>query len=216
MSIEFGIASIEGLACQSLLKPSGSQLRDFSVFELKCQPVSLEKSINVPLEFCATSFNVIRQVIVLEERIICVGLGNRNSHCGAVGQAVASLFCSALCCGRILTQKNDLVFIFPPRQGLSDCDTKRLRLDERWSGCVLLDFLLCTLATVYRKRSVHWPNQTAIQNPVFRSSVMSAFRSCLAQGSTVYGDLTGCWYLPGIDGLDCRHHYSRSGRAWRA
>ncbi len=28
-----------------------------------------------PLEFCATSFNIIRQVIVPEERMICVGLG---------------------------------------------------------------------------------------------------------------------------------------------
>jgi hypothetical protein len=73
----------------------------------------------------------------------------------------------------------------------------------------------CTLATVFHKRSVHWLNQTGIRNLDLCSSVMSAFQSSLAQGFIVYCDLSGCWYLPGTDGLDCRHHYSRLGRTWR-
>ena len=76
--------------------------------------------------------------------------------------------------------------------------------------------LRCTLAAAYHKRAEHWLNQTGIRNLDFRSSAMSAFQSCLGRASTVYGDLNGCWYLPGMDGLDCKHHCSRSGLAWRA
>ena len=76
--------------------------------------------------------------------------------------------------------------------------------------------LQTTLATVSHKRSVNWLSQTLIRNLDLRSSSMSAFQSYLAQGFIVYGDLSGCWYLPGTDGLDCRHHYLRLGRTWRA